>query len=91
KERGATVIVITDPWSSPAARHADAVLAAEVASPSPFDSMVPACALTEALIAELTVREGRKGRSRIQDLEALREGYEWHEAAKPRGRGRKTG
>jgi DNA-binding MurR/RpiR family transcriptional regulator len=88
KARQATVIVITDPWNSPAAQHADAVLAAEVASPSPFDSMVPACALTEALIAELTVREGQKGRLRIQDLERLREGYEWHE--KPSSKGRRA-
>ena len=90
KERGATVIVITDPWNSPAARHADAVLAAEVASPSPFDSMVPACAVTEALIAELTVRAGQKGRVRIQDLEVLREGYEWQEEARPRSRRKKS-
>jgi len=86
KEREATIIVITDPWNSPAARYADAVLAAEVASPSPFDSMVPACALTEALIAELTVREGQKGRLRIQDLESLREGFEWQEERSPRNR-----
>src|SRR5262245_11485153 len=85
KERGAMVIVITDPWNSPAARHADAVLAAEVESLSPFDSMVPAAALTEALIAELTVRAGRKGRERTEDLEILREGYEWQEEARPRG------
>jgi len=91
KERGAMVIVITDPWNSPAARYANAVLAAEVESLSPFDSMVPACALTEALIAELTVRAGRKGRDRIQDLEILREGYEWHEEAKKRGRRKKAG
>ena len=89
KERGASIIVITDPWNSPAARYADAVLAAEVASPSPFDSMVPACALTEALIAELTVRAGQKGRVRIQDLEVLREGYEWQDEARPHGRRKK--
>lgn len=90
RERGATVIVITDPWNSPAARYANAVLAAEVASPSPFDSMVPACALTEALIAELTVRAGQRGRERIQDLEILREGYEWHEEPRSKGRRKKT-
>jgi DNA-binding MurR/RpiR family transcriptional regulator len=89
KKRGATVIVVTDPWTSPAARFADAVLAADVGSPSPFDSMVPACALTEALIAELAVREGKQGRVRIQELEILREGYEWQDAAKPRGRRRR--
>ena len=90
KERGAKVIVITDPWNSPAARYADAVLAAEVGSPSPFDSMVPACALTEALIAEVTVRAGQKGRMRIQDLEVLREGYEWHQEPAPRRRRKKA-
>jgi DNA-binding MurR/RpiR family transcriptional regulator len=83
KARGASVILITDPWASPAARHADAVLAAEVASPSPFDSLVPACALTEALIAEITIREGEKGRMRIEDLESLREGYEWQSVQSP--------
>jgi hypothetical protein len=51
--------------------------------------MVPACALTEALIAELTVRAGQKGRVRIQDLEVLREGYEWQDEARPRGRRKK--
>lgn len=91
KARGASVIVITDPWNSPAARYADAVLSAEVESLSPFDSMLPASALTEALIAELTVRAGAKGRERIQDLEILREGYEWQEEAKPRSRRRKNG
>ncbi|MGE0237784.1 MAG: MurR/RpiR family transcriptional regulator, partial [Parvibaculaceae bacterium] len=88
KKRGATVIVITDPWNSPAARYANAVLAAEVESLSPFDSMLPACALTEALIAELTVRAGKRGRERIQDLEILWEGYEWQEVARPRSRRR---
>ncbi|MGE0239051.1 MAG: hypothetical protein AB7S59_10070, partial [Parvibaculaceae bacterium] len=86
-----TVIVITDPWNSPAARYANAVLAAEVESLSPFESMLPACALTEALIAELTVRAGKRGRERIQDLEILREGYEWQEEASPRSRRRKAG
>jgi DNA-binding MurR/RpiR family transcriptional regulator len=83
KARGAMVILITDPWSSPAARHADAVLAAEVVSPSPFDSLVPACALTEALIAEITIRAGEKGRLRIEELESLREGYEWQSVQSP--------
>ena len=86
KQRGAIVILITDPWTSPAAHHADAVLAAEVTSPSPFDSLVPACALTEALIAELTVRAGEKGRLRIEDLEGLREGYEWQSVQSPKSR-----
>jgi hypothetical protein len=51
--------------------------------------MVPACALTEALIAELAVRAGERGRLRIQELEELREGYEWQEEEKQPGRPRK--
>lgn len=89
KGRGARVIVITDPWNTPAARLADAVLAAEVTSPSPFDSMIPASALTEALIAELAVRIGKLGRDRIQELEILREGYEWQDEEYWRGGPRK--
>jgi DNA-binding MurR/RpiR family transcriptional regulator len=47
-----TVIVITDPWNSPAAQHADAVPRRKSLAIA-LDPMVPACALTEALIAEL--------------------------------------
>ncbi len=77
RERGAAVLLVTDPWESPIAQFADHVLVTEVTSPSPFDSMVPGFALCEALIAAVMRRAGRDGIRRIRDLEALRTGFEW--------------
>jgi DNA-binding MurR/RpiR family transcriptional regulator len=77
KKRGATILLVTDPWESPIAEFADHVLIAEVTSPSPYDSMVPVFALAEALIAEVMARLGRSVVARIRDLEGLRTGFEW--------------
>lgn len=71
--QGGRIVLFTDPYSSPIAGVADAVLTAPVDSPSPFDTMVPALAQTEALIAALTVRLGSQSRGRIEKLEALRQ------------------
>jgi DNA-binding MurR/RpiR family transcriptional regulator len=76
-ERGAGIILVTDPWESPIAEFADHVLTAEVTSPSPYDSMVPAFALVEGLIAEIVPRLGKDVVKRIEDLEQLRTGFEW--------------
>lgn len=76
-ERGAGIILVTDPWESPIAEFADHVLTSEVTSPSPYDSMVPAFALAEALIAEIVPRLGKDAVKRIEDLEQLRTGFEW--------------
>ena len=58
KKRGATVIVITDPWTSPARVSPTRCWPPMSVRPRPS---IPwsACALTEALIAELAVREGQ--------------------------------
>jgi DNA-binding MurR/RpiR family transcriptional regulator len=77
KARGATILLVTDPWESPIAEFADHILIAEVTSPSPYDSMVPAFALAEALIAEVINRLGSGAVKRMRDLEGLREGFEW--------------
>ena len=71
-ERGAQVILFTDPWASPLARCAKVVLTAPVEGPSPFDTMVPALAQVEALIAAITTRLSAISRARIADIEALR-------------------
>jgi len=86
-ERGARVLLVTDPWESPIAEFADHVLVAEVTSPSPYDSMVPAFALVEALIAEAMPRLGKDAVKRIEDLEELRTGFEWTEESAKRKRG----
>jgi DNA-binding MurR/RpiR family transcriptional regulator len=88
KERGATIILATDPWESPIAEIADHVLVAEVTSPSPFDSMVPAFALGEALIAGVMRRMGPAGIRRIREIETFRGGFEWQG---DQGSARRTG
>lgn len=72
-ERGAQVILFTDPWASPLVAHAKVVLTAPVEGPSPFDTMVPALAQVEALIAAVTTRLSATSRARIAEIEALRD------------------
>jgi DNA-binding MurR/RpiR family transcriptional regulator len=82
-DRGAKILLVTDPWESPIAEYADHVLTVDVTSPSPYDSMVPAFALAEALIAEVMPRLGPDAVKRIEDLEVLRTGFEWRDATAP--------
>lgn len=77
KQRGATIVLITDPWLSPIADLAEHVLTVDVEAPSPYDSMVPCVALLEALVAGVVDRLGGTTKRRISDLEQLREGYTW--------------
>ena len=70
--QGARVVLFTDPYASPIAGVANVILTAPVESLSPFDTMVPALAQTEAFIAALTLRMAGKSRKRIENMEALR-------------------
>lgn len=76
-QRGARILLVTDPWESPIAEFADHVVTIEVTSPSPYDSMVPAFALAEAFIAGAIPRLGQDALKRIESLETLRTGFEW--------------
>lgn len=60
------LIVVTDPWLSPAAGTADVVLPASIASSSPFDSLAPAFILTELLIDAVLAKRGNHAVSRIK-------------------------
>lgn len=71
KDRGASLVVFTDPWLSPLANRADVVLPCTVTAPSPFDALTPAMALTEALIAAMAERLGDVPKARIEDFEVL--------------------
>ncbi|MFF2273996.1 MurR/RpiR family transcriptional regulator [Agromyces sp. NPDC058136] len=71
-ERGADLVLFTDRWLSPVADVAGAVLPAGVDAPSPFDSLVPAMAVVETVIAGVTERLGEDGRQRLEAMEALR-------------------
>ncbi|MFV0373944.1 MurR/RpiR family transcriptional regulator [Microbacterium sp.] len=69
--RGAEVALFTDRWLSPAADVAATVLPAHVEAPSPFDSLVPALAVVETVVAGVTDRLGAAGRVRLEQLEAM--------------------
>jgi DNA-binding MurR/RpiR family transcriptional regulator len=69
--QGATVLLITDPWLSPLAADADLILPVEVEAPSPFDSLVPAMALAEMLVAGVVDTLGDQPRERIARYDQL--------------------
>jgi len=77
--RGARVILFTDPWLSPIADVASHVLTCTITAPSPFDSLVPALGLVEAIIAGLALKVGESARIRMEELEQLRVGTTWDE------------
>jgi len=73
--RGSTVVLVTDPWLSPAAASARFVLVTGVQTTvAPFDSMVSALALTEALIAGVIARLGERAHARMRRLDDVRGG-----------------
>lgn len=69
---GATIVLVTDQWLSPIARHAAHVLAARIAVPSNWDSSAAMLALVEALIAATTDRLWETASDRIAAVEHLR-------------------
>ncbi|SFU19081.1 transcriptional regulator, RpiR family [Mesorhizobium sp. YR577] len=66
------VVLFTDRWQSPAAIHADVTLISPVEVQSPYDTMVPALAQTEALVAQIVALYGPRLRSRISRIEEVR-------------------
>lgn len=73
KQKKATTVLFTDPWLSPAAKHADYLLSASVAAPSPFDSLTSAFALVETVIAGVVDELGDEPTQRIKAFDALQE------------------
>ncbi|HLP70279.1 MAG TPA: MurR/RpiR family transcriptional regulator [Rhizobium sp.] len=74
-KQGARIVLFTDRWVSPIAEFASVILMAPVDTVSPYDTMVPAIAQTEALIARLTARLATQSRTRIERMEDLRRSY----------------
>jgi DNA-binding MurR/RpiR family transcriptional regulator len=72
--RGVRIVLFTDPWMSPVAELAEVVLVAPVEVDSPYDSLAPAVAQMEALVAEAVTRHGAQMHPRVADLEVLRSG-----------------
>lgn len=67
---GVKVVAITDSIVSPAARTADVVNVVETASPSFFDTITPAFAVSEILVALLAARVGPEVTALIESTEA---------------------
>jgi DNA-binding MurR/RpiR family transcriptional regulator len=65
RARGARLVLLTDPWLSPIADLADAVLPAQVDGPSPFESLTPTVALVETLATDVARRLGAAGTQRL--------------------------
>jgi DNA-binding MurR/RpiR family transcriptional regulator len=70
--RGCDVILFTDQWLSPASAFARQVLVTSVETVGPFDSLVGAMALVEALVAAVLAKLGSHAEARMQNLERLR-------------------
>jgi DNA-binding MurR/RpiR family transcriptional regulator len=71
KEQGAEVILITDPWISPAATHARHRLVAQIEAPSAWDSMVSITVLVETLLSAVQDLRWDRTAARMQRLEDL--------------------
>jgi len=65
RDRGGRLVLLTDPWLSPIADLADAVLPAQVDGPSPFESLTPTVALVETLVTEVARELGAAGTARL--------------------------
>jgi DNA-binding MurR/RpiR family transcriptional regulator len=66
RAEGARILLVTDPWLSPVADIADAVLTAQVSGPAPFESLTPALAVVETLITSVVDALGEAGRARFE-------------------------
>lgn len=82
-ERGATVVLVTDPLLSPASNVARYVLTFQVGGPPPFDSPIAGFAIVETLVAAVAARLGDAGRLRIERLERLGSGWMWDGTSTP--------
>lgn len=74
-ERDVRVILFTDPYSSPLVDLAEITMTAPVENLSPYDTMVPALAQVEALIAALTQRLADQARTRLENIETVRRAF----------------
>ena len=72
--KGCTVVLFTDPWLSPASAFASQVIVTSMETVGPFDSLVGAIAVVEALVAAVLRRLGPRAEARMQSLERLRAG-----------------
>ncbi|MCZ4351678.1 MurR/RpiR family transcriptional regulator [Roseovarius aestuarii] len=73
QDRRAQVILITDKWQSPAARHCSHVIALPIEIGTAWDTTLGVLAVIEALIVTVSEQDWHSTESRIQDWDALRD------------------
>lgn len=71
-ERGVHVVLFTDVWRSPAAEHAKVVIVGPMEADSPYDTLAPAVAQMEALVARIVADHTDSSGARIEELERIR-------------------
>ncbi|MCF3641126.1 MurR/RpiR family transcriptional regulator [Rhizobium sp. TRM95111] len=72
RTRGATVVVVTDKWISPAARSADHIVALPIDAGTAWDTVAAAMALVEALIVRVSEADWEATQKRINDWDGIR-------------------
>lgn len=72
EKRGATIVVVTDRWMSPAARSADHIVALPIDAGTAWDTVAAAMALVEALIVRVSEADWDATQKRIRDWDGIR-------------------
>jgi DNA-binding MurR/RpiR family transcriptional regulator len=70
-EQGVNVVLFTDPWLSPASGFARQVIVTSTETVGPFDSLVGATAVLEAVVAAVLRRLGSRAEGRMESLERI--------------------
>jgi DNA-binding MurR/RpiR family transcriptional regulator len=83
---GARIVLFTDPWLSPIADIADALLPAEVDGPSPFESLTPTIAVVETLLTAVADSLGDAARAHFERFGGIADRWIrfWPTAGEPR-------
>lgn len=71
-KRQCSIVLVTDKWMSPAARHADIVVGLPIESETAWDTVVGAVAFLEALIVKVSEADWPATRRRIEAWDELR-------------------
>lgn len=71
RDRGAVLVLFTDQWGSPVARHAAHAFHARIEAPSAWDSSVVTLFIVEALIAAMQDADWQETRERMKLLDEL--------------------
>ena len=71
-KRHPTIILITDKWMSPIARHSDHVVALPIENDTAWDTAICAVAFIEALIVKVSEADWPATRARIETWDTLR-------------------